>query len=284
MLSVNAYGQTPYYKKTEYRTTYDTYENRHHHKPKKTKVCLEYSVYDRHNNILELGEYGLQYCISGKETGGEDYSITTLYRIEDFHKLRSVSYFTYDTMNNMLSQEILDFSLSSKTDTSWAFYTYDAHNKVISLRTTEKGNTVTKQYIYDSKGHIADLTDSTGKSYWDKNTISRYDSEGQLVEDINLRNGIPYSRVEYTTDITSQSEIGYDTNNKPEYIEETYGLKGYPETVYYKDLKYNKGEIQLTVHKYDLRRRRKKSTTYKLALNTMKKKVTCIYTYKYKFL
>src|SRR5271156_507876 len=89
MLSVNAEGQTPYYRETQYRTTYDTYGNRHHHKPKKTKVCLEYSVYDRHNNLLERGEYGLQYCIKGKESGGEDSSIITLtlYRIEDFHKL-----------------------------------------------------------------------------------------------------------------------------------------------------------------------------------------------------
>ena len=126
----------------------------------------EYLKYDKHGNVIEYGEYGLQHCVTPHHTKKEiakaeksGESLMTFVRVADFKKVRTVKRSNYNDQNKVVNEEEWELYYDgNKWLDHYSQYFYNDSSLLISKISYRADSTIFEKigYVYDSSGNLID--------------------------------------------------------------------------------------------------------------------------------
>ncbi len=278
------------YKRTEFEITYKKRPNGKYSRFRKTKERHQYCVYDKRCNEVEIGEYGLEYCISDrsqerKEKNDSEINFV-LYRVCDYSRLRSLTYFLYDTVGRKTQEMYVQFlPYGESWDTTITTFQYNAKNQleeknIMYLGDGTENHTRKIRYRYSATGAVLDIVDENERSLLDKDIVEKYDSAGRLIERRSMHNGKQTERIVYKNDMCYSSITTYGADDELTTIQETFGC-GRPEAEYLTEVgRLSRGFRE---YKYDRRGKLTSVRYYWEDSNTGKRVLRWMNKYKYQF-
>ncbi len=168
-------------------------------------------------NNANLRSY-YQLVVGSTVCGAESYSYNILWQLQQVMFAGGLAYYTYDANGNRIGEEIIPSGVDIRTHGQ--FYTFDAANRVTSVRTDryDQTNTLIEQYaehlIYNLDGTLAQEIDRNLGT-----TVYTYDGAGRLTGESKGTNSTTYA-YDAANNRTSMTENGvttsytYDANNR----------------------------------------------------------------------